>query len=49
MKQLNIGGTAGAVKKFVTVPAVTLSRKAEIQAAAGVITAAERKAEGLSD
>ena len=49
MKQLNVGGTAGAVKQFVKAPAVTFSRKAELQAAAGKITATERKAEGLSD
>jgi fructose/tagatose bisphosphate aldolase len=49
MKQLNVGGTADAVKQFVKAPAVTFSRKAELQAAAGKITATERKAEGLSD
>jgi len=49
MKQLNVGGTAAAVKQFVKVPQVTFSREAELQAAAGKITATERKAEGLSD
>ncbi len=49
MKQLKIDGTADAVRQFVKVPAVPLSREAEVNAAAGVITAAERKAEGLSD
>ena len=49
MRQLNVGGTADAVKKFVETPEVTFSREAELQAAAGKITATERKAEGLSD
>jgi fructose/tagatose bisphosphate aldolase len=49
MKQLNVGGTAGAVKQFVTAPEIPFSREAELQAAAGKITATERKAEGLSD
>jgi hypothetical protein len=49
MKQLKIEGTADAVKQHVTVPTVALSREAEVNAAAGVITAAERKAEGLAD
>jgi fructose/tagatose bisphosphate aldolase len=49
MKQLNVGGTAGAVKQFVTAPKIPFSREAEQQAAAGKITATERKAEGLSD
>jgi fructose/tagatose bisphosphate aldolase len=49
MKQLNVGGTADAVKRFVKAPDVTFSRNAELQAAAGKITATERKAEGLSD
>ncbi len=49
MKQLNIGGTADAVRQFVTVAKVEPSRSAEVSAAAGIITAAERKAEGLSD
>ncbi len=49
MKQLNIGGTAAAVGTHVTVTPVPLSREAEIVAAGGTITAAERKAEGLAD
>jgi hypothetical protein len=49
MRQLNIDGTASAVKTFVTAPAVPLDRDVEIKAAGGVITAAERKAEGLAD
>lgn len=49
MTLLKINGTADAVKRFVTVPAVPLDRQAEIKAAGGVITAAERKAEGLAD
>jgi hypothetical protein len=49
MKQLNVGGTADAVKQFVTAPEITFSREAELQAAGGKITATERKAEGLSD
>jgi fructose/tagatose bisphosphate aldolase len=49
MRQLNIGGTAAAVAKFVTIVPVPLDRDAEIVAAGGTISAAERKAEGLSD
>ena len=49
MRQLNIGGTAEAVAKFVTVTPVPLDREAEIVAAGGTITAAEKKAEGLAD
>jgi hypothetical protein len=49
MKQLNIGGTSAPVKQFVKVPAAHLDRQSEIRWAHGVITAAERKAEGLSD
>jgi fructose/tagatose bisphosphate aldolase len=49
MQQLNIAGTADAVAKFVTVVPVPLDREAEIVAAGGTITAAERKAEGLAD
>ena len=49
MRQLNVGGTAAAVKQFVTAPDIPFSREAELQAAAGKITATERKAEGLSD
>jgi fructose/tagatose bisphosphate aldolase len=49
MRQLNIGGTAEAVARFVTVTPVPLDREAEIVAAGGTITAAEKKAEGLAD
>jgi fructose/tagatose bisphosphate aldolase len=49
MRQLNIGATADAVRQHVTVPRVPLSRDGEIKAASGIITAAERKAEGLAD
>ena len=49
MKQLNVSGTAAAVRQFVTTPEIPFSREAELQAAAGKITATERKAEGLSD
>ena len=49
MTLLKIGGTADVVKQVVAVPAVPLSRHAEMQAAAGIITADERKAEGLAD
>jgi hypothetical protein len=49
MKQLKIGGTAAAVSQFVRVPAVAIDREAEIAAAGGKITAAEKKAEGLAD
>jgi fructose/tagatose bisphosphate aldolase len=49
MRQLKIDGTAAAVKKFVTAPAVPIDRDTEIKAAGGIITAAERKAEGLAD
>jgi len=49
MKQLKIGDTAAVVSKFVTVPQLPLDREAEIVAAGGKITAAEKKAEGLAD
>jgi tRNA sulfurtransferase ThiI len=49
MDKLNIGGTAAAVAKHVTTPAPHLDRQAEIRWAAGIVTAEERKAEGLSD
>jgi fructose/tagatose bisphosphate aldolase len=49
MRQLNIEGTAAAVAAHVVVPQVPLDREHEIVAAGGVITAAERKAEGLAD
>jgi fructose/tagatose bisphosphate aldolase len=49
MTLLKIGGTADAVKRYVAVPEVPITRDAEVKAAGGVITAAERKAEGLAD
>jgi hypothetical protein len=49
MKQLQINGTASAVAEHVQAPHVPISLEAEITAAGGVITAAERKAEGLAD
>lgn len=49
MRQLNIANTADAVREFVKVPEVAIDRAAEIVAAGGTITAAERKAEGLAD
>jgi fructose/tagatose bisphosphate aldolase len=47
--KLNIGSTEGAVRKFVRVSAPPPDRQSEINWAAGIITADERKAEGLSD
>jgi fructose/tagatose bisphosphate aldolase len=49
MKQLKINDTAAVVARFVTVPQLPLDRDAEIVAAGGKITAAEKKAEGLAD
>ncbi|MGE3178888.1 MAG: class II fructose-bisphosphate aldolase [Vicinamibacterales bacterium] len=49
MRQLKIDGTADAVAKFVTVTPIADNRDAEIVAAGGKITAAEKKAEGLAD
>jgi fructose/tagatose bisphosphate aldolase len=49
MRQLRIEGTAAAVARFVSVPQVPPDREAEIVAAGGKITAAEKKAEGLAD
>ena len=49
MTKLKINDTAAVVSRFVTVPEVALSRDAEIVAAGGTITAAEKKAEGLAD
>jgi hypothetical protein len=49
MTKLKINDTAADVAKFVTVPQVALDREAEIVAAGGTITAAEKKAEGLAD
>jgi tRNA sulfurtransferase ThiI len=49
MSKLNIGGTAPAVASHVTPTDALLDRQAEIRWAAGIVTAEERKAEGLSD
>ena len=49
MTKLKINDTAALVSKFVKVPEVALDRGAEIVAAGGTITAAEKKAEGLAD
>ena len=49
MKQLKINDTAAAVSRFVRVPELPIDRNAEIVAAGGKITAAEKKAEGLAD
>src|SRR5216684_3315115 len=49
MRQLKIDGTAPAVAASVLVPQIAIDRDAEILAAGGSITAAEKKAEGLAD
>ena len=49
MTKLKIQDTEAVVAKFVTVPQIALDRDAEIVAAGGTITAAEKKAEGLAD
>jgi hypothetical protein len=49
MRQLKIADTAAVVAKLVKVPPVANDRVAEIVAAGGTITAAEKKAEGLAD
>lgn len=49
MKQLNIAGTSGVVARSVRAPQLPIDRDAEIVAAGGTITAAEKKAEGLAD
>ena len=49
MRQLKIVDTAGVVAKLVKVQAIPIDREAEIVAAGGKITAAEKKAEGLAD
>jgi fructose/tagatose bisphosphate aldolase len=49
MRQLKIDGSAPLAARFVTARDVPVSRDAEIVAAGGTITAAERKAEGLAD
>ena len=49
MRQLKVPGTARVVASSVRVPQIAIDREAEILAAGGEITAAEKKAEGLSD
>jgi fructose/tagatose bisphosphate aldolase len=49
MRQLKIDGTKQAVARFVQVPSIAIDHDAEIVAAGGKITAAEKKAEGLAD
>ena len=49
MKQLKINDTAAIVSQLVRVPELPFGRDAEIVAAGGQITAAEKKAEGLAD
>jgi fructose/tagatose bisphosphate aldolase len=49
MRQLKINDTAAVVSRFANVPTLPIDREAEIVAAGGKITAAERKAEGLAD
>jgi fructose/tagatose bisphosphate aldolase len=49
MKQLKIANTSAAVASFVSPPPLSIDREAEIVAAGGKITAAEKKAEGLAD
>lgn len=49
MTKLKINDTAAVVSRVVTVPTIALDREAEIVAAGGKITAAEKKAEGLAD
>ena len=49
MAQLKIGGTKPVVARHVEVPDALVDRQSEIRWAAGIVTAEERKAEGLSD
>ena len=49
MEKLRVGGTRDAVQRFISLPERTFDRETEVAAAAGKITAAERKAEGLAD
>jgi fructose/tagatose bisphosphate aldolase len=49
MRQLKIVDTAPVVARLVRAPELPIDRDAEILAAGGKITAAERKAEGLAD
>ena len=49
MKKLKIENSAAVVSRFVPVPQIPVDREAEVVAAGGQITAAEKKAEGLAD
>jgi hypothetical protein len=49
MRQLKIADTAPVVAKFVNPPELPVDKDAEVAAAGGKITTAERKAEGLAD
>lgn len=49
MTKLKVHGTRGLVERFVRQAGPLPSRAAEVAAAGGVVTAAERKAEGLAD
>jgi len=49
MRQLKIDGTAPTVARLIKAPEIPVDRQAEILAAGGTITAAEKKAEGLAD
>jgi hypothetical protein len=49
MTQLKINETAAVVSRCVTVRELPVDREAEVVAAGGKITAAEKKAEGLAD
>jgi fructose/tagatose bisphosphate aldolase len=49
MRQLKIVDTVPVVAKFVNAPELPVARDAEVAAAGGQITSAERKAEGLAD
>ena len=49
MRQLKINDTVDVVSRLVKVPPLVLDHDAEIVAAGGTITAAEKKAEGLAD
>jgi fructose-bisphosphate aldolase, class II len=49
MRQLKINDTAPVIAKFVKTPELPVDRNAEVSAAGGKISAAEKKAEGLAD
>ena len=49
MRQLNIANTERTVARHIEPVYSPISREAEILAAGGMITAAEKKAEGLAD